>query len=76
MSHDRISVHHRVRLNLHLPHIDGGQARYAMLDLRTKRGVPTGTILLDGVLNNVPADPPLEVLLECFDSALARHRLY
>lgn len=73
---DRISRYRVARLSLFPPERDGGNARYAVVANVIKRGVPSGMILVDGVLPSAPSHPTTEELLELFDSALRQHRLH
>lgn len=72
---DQTSNYRHARFSLYFPPEDGGNARYALLVNEVVRGIPRGSIFLDGVLPSAPARPTLEEMLVLFDSALAREML-
>lgn len=72
---DRVSRYRVARLSVYPPERDGGQARYALITNVVKNGVPTGQILVDGVLNGCPSYPTTEEVLEMLDAAVRQHML-
>lgn len=72
---DRISTYKVARLSIFMPSEHGGQARYALLVNEIVRGVPRGTVHLDGVLPGSPSSPTLEEMLLLFDRVLDREML-
>lgn len=73
---DQISFYRVGRLSLFPPAVDGGNARYAVLATRVRRGIPNSQILVDGVLPSAPASPTTDELLALFDSALHQSMLF
>lgn len=75
MVNDIVSRYRVARLSLFLPPRDGLSAHYALLVNEVTKGIPRGTVLLDGVLPSCPSKPHLEDLLALLDSALHREML-
>lgn len=76
MDRDTISFYRVARLSLFPPREHGGHARYAVTANRIVRGVPSGTIVVDGVIPHAPSHPTTDELLRLFDSAIRQHVLY
>lgn len=76
MNQDTISFYRVARLSLFPPRVHGGNARYAVTANRIVRGVPSGSIVVDGVLPCAPSHPTTDELLRLFDSAIRQHVLY
>ena len=76
MEHDTISRFRVARLSLFPPVVHGGNARYALTANRIVRGIPSGAIVVDGVLPGAPCHPTTDELLRLFDSAIRQHVLY
>jgi len=75
MNNDRISRYRAARLALYPPNIPRGHARYALIAHTIRGGIPSASILLDGVLPGLDPRPTLEYLLEAFDSVIGQHML-
>lgn len=76
MQNDTISRFRVARLSLFPPVESGRNARYALTANRIVRGIPTGVIVVDGVLPGAPSHPTTDELLRLFDSAIRQHVLY
>lgn len=72
---DEISFYRVARLSLFPPREPGGHYRYALVATRVKRGIPSATVLLDGIVPGGHPTPTTEELLEAFDSAVRKHML-
>lgn len=72
---DRISRFRVARLSLYPPQVIPGQARYALITNTIRNGVPSGQILVDGIVPMDTLQPTTEELLEAFDSAVRQHML-
>lgn len=69
---DRISYYRQARLSLYLPPEGSDQARYALLFVGTKAGVPNGHIHSDGVVRFDPTPGLEQAALLGLDAALAQ----
>lgn len=69
---DRISSYRTARLSLHLPPPGGDQARWSLLLLGVRNGIPMGQIHSDGVVRFDPAMPLEQEALLGLDAALAQ----
>ena len=76
MEHDTISRYRVARLSMFPPRVDGANLRYAVTANRIVRGIPSGVIVVDGVLPGAPSHPTTDELLRLFDSAVRQHVLY
>lgn len=72
---DRISRYRVARLSVFPPTKAGGNARYCLTASVIRNGVPSTTILVDGVIGSSESHPTTEELLELFDSAIRQHML-
>jgi len=72
---DRVSRYRVARMSVFPPSTEGGHARYCIVAHRIRNGIPSGQILLDGVLPGAPTSPTTEELLALFDSALRQNML-
>jgi hypothetical protein len=73
---DRVSRYRSVRLNLHPPAEDGGNCRWSVLALTIRNGIPSGSIVADGVIASAPSHPSEHQMVELFDAALSQMGLF
>jgi hypothetical protein len=72
---DRISNYRSVRLVLQVPAKAGGRTYYSLHAISTVRGVPSSTILADGVVPPLAPDCTTEAIWEAINSAVAQNML-
>jgi hypothetical protein len=69
---DTISRYRSVRLTLHLPPDGTTTARWTLLRIGVRRGVPTSDIIADGTLRFDPAEPTYEAITEALHAAVGQ----
>jgi len=72
---DRISTYRTVRLVLQVPHKPGGRTYYSLHAIAVRRGVPTSTILADGVVPPISPNCTTEEIWEALDAAVRQNFL-
>lgn len=70
MGQDRISTYRQVRLVLQIPNLPTARTYWSLHAVGVKRGIPTSTVLLDGVVGHLAQNPTTEEILEACDAAI------
>lgn len=72
---DRISNYRVVRLALHVPPTGGERAHWSLIATGVRGGIPSSTVLLDGVVPLQGPAPTTEEILEAIDSLVRANML-
>jgi hypothetical protein len=72
---DRVSRFQVARLSLYPPAKPGGHYRYALIATTIRGGIPSGQILVDGLVRDGHPSPTTEEILMAMDAALRQSML-
>ena len=67
---DQISTYRQIRLVLQIPGTRRGRTYWSLHAIGVRKGIPTSTILLDGVVGPLDPRPTVEEILEALDAAV------
>lgn len=73
---DQISNYRQVRLVLQVPQGDQQRTYFSVHAVGVKRGIPTASVLADGVVAPMQSHPTLEEIVEALSSAVSQLRLF
>lgn len=72
---DRVSNYRVVRLAIHVPPTDGTMARWSLVAVGVRKGVPSASILLDGTVPLRGPRPPIHEIVEALEAVVGQARL-